>query len=573
MTEQQPSDQTEYLEAGGGAPLSSGPTDRRSRRSAWLVGGGVVGVLAIGAGAWAALSFFQQGAQPAEALPSSTIAYVSIDLDPSGGQKIDAFRTLDKFPAFKDKIDIHSADDVRRKIGEELISSTGCNLTFDADIDPWLGDRAAVAAVDLGSTDPVQVVVIQSKDDAKADAGIHELLNCGDSPMTDVGYDVHNGWAVMAQSQDLADQVVAATDRGSLADDATYQKWTKAVGDAGVVNMYAAPAAGDYLASRLAQLQGSFAGLGILGDLGQTTNETVPGAMPSSDATAASTPSTSTVTSAYHANLAVAQADSSGLDGVLKNFQGAAATIRFTGDGFELATASDPALSQSNLTTDQGGAVVSRLPDDTAAAFGLGLKQGWVLQLANRVAAYSGGSDTGQDLLDQLAQESGLDLPADVETLAGTSSAVSLSKTFDYEAAVQSADGSGVPVAFTVRGDAAAIEKVVAKLRAQHSSSVTAVDSDSSGDLVAIGPTAAYRQQILAGGHLGDTDAFRSVIPDAGHASMVLYVNIDDLEHAIAQASGDDKVVVDNVAPLQAFGFSSWMDGDVARTSLKISTN
>ena len=91
------------------------PQAAASRRTTWLVGGGVVGVLALGAGAWAAVSFFQQGAQPAEALPSTTVAYVSVDLDPSGSQKIDAFRTLNKFPAFKDKVGIHSVDDVRHE--------------------------------------------------------------------------------------------------------------------------------------------------------------------------------------------------------------------------------------------------------------------------------------------------------------------------------------------------------------------------------------------------------------------------------------------------------------------------
>ena len=112
-------------------------------------------MLAVGAGAWAAVSFFQQGAQPAEALPSTTVAYASVDLDPSGSQKIDAFRTLDKFPAFKDQVDIHSVDDVRQKLGDELIKSLGCDgLTFADDIDPWLGNRAAVAAVDLGNPEP-----------------------------------------------------------------------------------------------------------------------------------------------------------------------------------------------------------------------------------------------------------------------------------------------------------------------------------------------------------------------------------------------------------------------------------
>jgi hypothetical protein len=568
MSEQQPPSATpggtpEYLDYGSGAPIppeapAPQPEARRSRRTTMLVGGGVVGLLALGAGAWAALGFFQQGAQPAEALPASTIAYASIDLDPSGGQKIDAFRTLNKFPAFKDKVGIHSVDDVRRKIGEELISASGCDLSYDADIGPWLGDRAAVAAVDLGGSQPAPVLVIQATDDGKADSGMHTLLTCGDHPPTDVAYDVHNGWVIMGKTQDDVSKVETAAAQDSLADDPTYQRWTKAVGDAGVVNLYAAPAAGDYLASHLADLQGAFSPYGTEGF--------------STSTSAAS----NAVSSAYHAQAAAPRDAADPFGGVLKNFQGAAATIRFTGGGLELATAADPGLAQSGFASDQGGAVVSRLPADTAAAFGLGLKPGWVMTLADRFASYSGNGETGQDLLDQLSQESGLDLPADAETLLGTSSALSISKTFDYEAMVQSADGTGVPVAFTVRGDPAAIEKVLDKLRQKAGSdpsSVAALGSDSSGDLVAVGPTEAYRKEILAGGTLGSTAAFGSVVPEADRAGEVFYVNIDDLEQAISQAAGGDQSVTDNVSPLQALGFSTWTDADALHGSLKISTN
>ena len=255
---------------------------------------------------------------------------------------------------------------------------------------------------------------------------------------------------------------------------------------------------------------------------------------------------------------------------VLKSFQGAAATIRFTGDGLELATASDPGLSQGGSTSDQAGAVVQALPDDTAAAVGIGLEAGWVTQLADRFASVAG-SKTGHDLLDQLGQESGLDVPGDLETLLGSSTAVSISKDFDYEKAAMSDDGSGVPVAVTVKGDAAAIEKVLDKLRARDPGAAP-LGSDSSGDLVVVGPTAAYRQEILAGGHLGDSDAFRSVVPDADHAGVVVFVDLDALQKMIGQLAPGDQVS-DNLAPLQAFGFSGWLDDDVARTSLRISTD
>jgi hypothetical protein len=526
------------------------PAGRRSRRTTWLVGGGVVGLLVVGGGAWAAMSFFQQGSQPAEALPSTTIAYASVDLDPSGSQKIDAFKTLEKFPAFKDQIGIHSVDDVRKKLGDELIKGLGCDgLTFDEDIDPWLGNRAAIAAVDTGGAKPVPVSVVQVTD-GKAQDALKQLVACGDSH-DDVSYDVHDGWAVFAESQKTVDEVVSETDHASLADDSTYQRWTKAVGDSGVVNMYAAPAAGDYLADQLGDLEDAFGGLPFGGTEVQSATSSAQSA-------------------AYHSRLTVSH--DGALDRVLKDFQGAAATIRFTGDGLELATASDPALSQGGSTSDQGGAVVQGLPDDTAAALGIGLKQGWVTQIADRFASFSGGK-SGQELLDQLGQESGLELPGDVETLLGSSTALSISKDFDYEAAAMSDDGNGVPVAVTVKGDPAAIEKVLTKLRAQAHGAAATLGSDSSGDLVAIGPTAAYRQQILSGGHLGDTDAFRTVVPDAAHASLVLYVDLDNLDKVVSQVSAGDQEVAGNLKPLQAFGFSMWTDGDVARTSLKISTD
>ena len=556
MSDQQPPAGTpEYLDSAGGAWVPHGPgeapTDRRSRRTTWLVGGGVVGLLALGAGAWAALSFFQQGSQPAEALPSTTVAYASVDLDPSGSQKIDAFRTLNKFPAFQDKVGIHSVDDVRQKLGDELIKSLGCDgLTFGHDIDPWLGNRAAVAAVDLGRPNPEPVSVVQVTDDGKAEDALKKLVTCSGS-QSDVFYAVHDGWAVFAGSQQTVDQVVSDTDHASLADDATYQKWTKATGDSGVVTLYAAPAAGDYLAHQLGGLESDLGGLGIPTD---------PSQLGASSRYATS--------SAYHSTLTT---DASGLDRVLKDFQGAAATIRFTGNGLELATVSDPSLSQSSLASDQGGAVVQNLPDDTAAAIGIGLQSGWLADFADRIAQYSGDGD-GQHLLDKLGAESGLDLPGDVETLLGSSTAISISKDFDFEAASMSKDGTGVPVAVTVKGDPAAIDKVLQKIRAQDPGTA-ALDTDASGDLVAMGPTPAYRQEVLAGGHLGDSEAFRGVIPDAGDAGVVVFVDFNDLDKLVSQLASGDQQVVDNLAPLSALGFSSWMDGDVARMSLKVSTD
>jgi hypothetical protein len=63
------------------------------------------------------------------------------------------------------------------------------------------------------------------------------------------------------------------------------------------------------------------------------------------------------------------------------------------------------------------------------------------------------------------------------------------------------------------------------------------------------------------------------VIPDAADAGIVVYVDVDGLDKVISQLAGGDQQVDDNLAPLKALGFSSWMDGDVARMSLKVSTD
>jgi hypothetical protein len=557
MSENQPPSGTpEYLEHTGGSPISTesappgeGSPSRRSRRG-WWIGGGVVALLGVGAGAWAALGFFQQGQQPAEALPSSTVAYVSIDLDPAGGQKIDAFRTLNKFPAFKDEVGVDSVDELRHKIGEQLVGAADCpGLDYDRDIDPWLGDRMAVAAVELGGDpDPQVVAVLQVKDEGQARDGIKKLNACDDSGEEPaVGF--HDGWAVFAQTQQNVDAVLAATDKGTLADDATYQKWTEAVGEAGVVNAYASPEAGRALARQLGGL--------------------LSGGMPTLGATS--------VQSAMPASYTLTTADGVGDDPfskALSSFKGGAATLRFTSDGLEFAAAADGGTPQlAEVTGNTGGTLVQRLPDDTAAAAGVSLPKGWLDRQLDQMSTMFGGMGmTKDDVVRELSQETGLDVPADIETLLGSGISISIGHDFDFEAAENSDDGSGLPIAATIKGDPQAIEQVLDKIRAR-AGGLAFLDSDTKAGLVAVGPSADYRQQVLDGGDLGDNATFTSAVPDAGDASSLFYVNVDALEPSITKAAAGDQETIDNVKPLQSVGLSSWNDDGVIRFSFKVSTN
>jgi hypothetical protein len=241
----------EYLD--GSSPAEAAPENDNKKRLIAL-GAIVAGGAVVAGGAWAATSFFATGAQPAEALPASTIAYLSVDLDPSGGQKIEAIRTLRKFPAFTDEIDLETDDDLRERLFEEVTSSGECEgLDYAEDVKPWLGSRAAVAAVDLGEEQPAAVGVVQVTDSGKADEGMATLAEAcgggaeGETDAETGGWVVDGDWMVIAETEEVAQQVVDATDDGALAADSAFERWTGEAGDDGFMSVYVAKAAAKYL--------------------------------------------------------------------------------------------------------------------------------------------------------------------------------------------------------------------------------------------------------------------------------------------------------------------------------------
>ena len=174
----------EYLEAGGGSPLTPAADPRRRwrrrspTRSADRAAASPRWPL-VGVGAWAAANFFATGAQPSEALPAATIGYASIDLDPSGGQKIEALRTLNKFPAFKEELGLDADDDIRQALFEELDLPEDCKIFYAEDIEPWLGERVAVAAVDPGRRPRRSSSSSRSRTPTPPRPGLSKVRDCG----------------------------------------------------------------------------------------------------------------------------------------------------------------------------------------------------------------------------------------------------------------------------------------------------------------------------------------------------------------------------------------------------------
>jgi hypothetical protein len=573
-----PSGPAEYLDSGSGRPFEPDRSGGRGGlKKGLLVGGGVVGLAAVGVGAWAAVSFFATGPQPAEALPDGTLAYLSVDLDPSGGQKIEALRTLNKFPAFEDEVGIDTDDDIREALFDEIQGELDCEgLDFEDDVEPWLGDRAAVAAVaavDSGGETPDPVFVLQVKDAEAAEKGLDAFKDCAGEE--EGGWSIEGDWAVIAQTDKIAEQVSEDAAKASLADDEDFQKWVGEAGDSGIVTMYAGPALGDYLAENADELFGF--PFGALTGVGSTDCAISEPVVPPGEESVPGDGADGFDSCDYEDDIAPAESPiSDELEKTLKDFKGMAGVLRFDDGSVELEFASDGDVAGSNLlASDAGGDTISSLPEDTAAAIGVGFSEGWFRDLLEIYAPYLGPGEDLDTLLDEIETDTGLVLPDDVETLFGDSAALALGADFDPEAIFESSDGSDVPIALKVDGDPEEIEDVLEKLRDQFPSDETLVfDTDSEGDTIVIGPNEDFRKEVLDKGGLGDNDVFKDVVREVDDASVVLFVNINQLEDLIEEGMGEfDQDFVDNVKPVSGFGISGYVDDDVAHSVLRLTTD
>ena len=150
--------------------LASEP-EQPTKRAPWgLVGAAGVLVLAlVGGVTYAVGALSGGGSQPADALPSGAFAAVTLDLDPSAGQKLDGFRFLRKFPALRDKVP--ATGDLREVMFDAVADDAGWgSVDYDSEVAPWLGKRIGVAlyAPASGSTDggpqPTVAVALQVSD-------------------------------------------------------------------------------------------------------------------------------------------------------------------------------------------------------------------------------------------------------------------------------------------------------------------------------------------------------------------------------------------------------------------------
>jgi Protein of unknown function (DUF3352) len=540
----------EYL--GSGAPGGEESAPKR-----WSVlGAAALGVAAVVAlGGWGAYSFLSGGgAQPAAVLPAGTVAYASLDLDPSASQKIEAFKILKKFPGLQKELGLNTSDDLRRLFFEQVKEDGGCEgLDYAADIEPWIGERMAVAAVpdDKPGFD-VPVFALQVSDRDAARAGIEAFADC-------VGIDEGFGFAftgdyvLVTGSEARAKAVAADAEAGSLADDAGFQDWTGQIGDQGIITMYAAPGAPGYL-----------------GDL---QDEQIQRSYEGDD-------SAELMAESEHAD-----GTSDEWRSVYADFTGMAFTVRFDDGSVEAEFAAQGLPAGISSADGNAGPDLATLPASTGAALTIGLPDGWLDSWLETIAGFMGSGESVDEMLADAEADTGLELPEDIETLLGDGVGFSFDADADLETLFDAPDLTQVPAGLRVAGDPDAIMPVVDKIRAWVGPEADDVVVEPGDGVVGFGLNPAYVEKLVGDGSLGDEAAFQKVLPHADEATSALYVNFDagsGWAEQIAdvfevgdlggegQKGGD---VSDNVAPLDALGASTWVDGATQRGLLRLTTD
>jgi uncharacterized protein DUF3352 len=546
MSDEQPVEPTVPLERPGDVETVGPQTGSRGSRRATVVTAVAVAVAAVlGGGAYAAYSFLNGGGpQPADVLPASTVAVVSVDLDPSAGQKIAAIKSIRRFPALKKSLGLQADDDLREYVFDKLTAGSQCSQDFDKDVKPWLGKRAAFAGVDLGGSTPVPVIALQISDPAKARNGFDAIVRC--AKPDDFAFVVGHDYLIASDSAAHARAVLAKGKQKPLADDAAYRKWTGEAGDAGVVSFYVAKSAAGYADKLLGQFSDGLAE-GLLGDSSDGSGSSAGGGLGSNPFASAKE--------------------------ALKGFEGLGGTIRFSGGGMELSLAAGGLTKVSD--SPSVGDEVGDLPGDTAVALGFGVGKDYAKGLVDQLGT------EGDDLSHEAEDQAGLDLPGDLQTLLGT--AVTLSLGGKAPASLDDLKGpEDLPVGLVIHGDADRIRAIIAKIEDHLGKSLAdfSVNVDDSGGKVAIGPGDYAGDELLKHGSLGHQGSFTDAVPDADKAGAILYLDfdskwrdlvVDAVTHEEGSSSGHE--LDENTRPLRSLGISSWLDGGVTHALVRLTTD
>ena len=463
-------------------------------------------------------------------LPASTFALVTVDLNPSGGQKVEAIKTLRKFPSFRDQVGLKPDSDpleaaLRRGPEGRRAARTS---TTSATSSPGSASASASAAW-RSTARRSRSAALQVSDADNARTGFPRLAKCLE--LSDYGWTLTDDYIVISDSTALAKQIVAAGKKSPLSENADFQKWTDEAGGAGIMNAYVGRKAVDVMSEELSSGSGDLGGL-VDGPGGSDEEQLAD------------------ILAGY------------------KDFKGAGAVLRFADGGIELSAAGSG--GKATRTTSTVADHVSAMPADTALLLAFAVPSGAFKALEDADPNGSGSEFLGSML--------GLDFPKDLQTLLGKSISISLGGDAPDDLTSIN-EPSDVSVGALIHGDSAGIDAVIAKLEKALGGSLAdlQVVKKSEDGKVVLASNEQYADQLLGTGKLSDDAGFKDAVPHADDAQVVGYVDFDGewgkavLKTIRDEGGADDKEVADNLAVLRALGISAWTDGDVSHGLVRLS--
>lgn len=589
--------------------LTPVPAEKR-KRGVVLATVGVLVAGTLGAGAWAATQFLGGGGpQPASALPANTLVVATLDLDPSLGLKVAARDFIGKFPGLKGGGG--GSGDVRETVWNWLDLGCGQKVDFD-DIEPWLGDRAAIAAVPRGKRIET-VVVVEVTDQEKARAGVTALGKClghEDSEHPDEPESAFVGdYLVATDAKGFAAEVAASARKAALADSPAYRDSVDRAGGAGVLTAYLAKEGPARFIDQMMRIEEEFEEeihveaeteleaepeleeaienlascrrdetrckdlvsaefcedeqecIAMFGPKSSRA-EGEPGVEGSDDAEA---PFGSCASEKECQEMELDDEfedvdEDEWLEQVrapYKDFQGAAATLRFE-DGDLVGHVATKGLKGSGMFTplplSDGNrpAAAGVLPQDAGAVLSSGLAPGWP---RNSFAALLGFTTPPGTMMAGPEDK----LVKDVEAMFGDSASIVLGRDVDPSKLAPRAMAKA-EVGLRIVGDPGKVAPLL-RTYAGKERDLKGLHIVKGDGVVAAGFNEAYVGRLAGAGTLGDVDRFRDAVPDEEGASTVMYADLaSPVGLGILAEMFDERA--DRLEALDTFGYSEKKDDD-----------
>ena len=526
-----------------------GDTDQSSKRGGksflpWLIG--LVVVALIGGGVFAVQAAMSSDPdQPASVLPASAIMYGRLDVDPSAGQKIQALRLLNKFPAFRDSVDLPDINaDLREKMFDAVKGDSPelADLDYDADVAPWLGNRIGFAMIPGDDdADPNALLAMQVTDTDKAKTGLTKLLETGDGTG---GFVITDGYALIAETTELAQQYADEAAKSALSDNDDFTASMNDLGDQGIASFWVSEDAYALLADATSGMADGITGGmadGMASGLTGVTGETAPGSLSSME--------------------------DLGLLGGSQAF-----AVRFGDRYLEIASAQqrgDLGLTPSTTTNP-----AAKLPESTLFEFSLANGKETIDNAWAKLSELASASDsTFTRDIRRFEKQTGLSILDDIGTLLGDGFTFAVDNQ-DFSSLEDPADlRIGALLDTDVDAAQGILDTLLANVPDSAGFNLTRVESDG---LLAVSTNEDYASE-MSTGSLGDTEAYKLAVLDGSTASSTMFFNFDLLEGStldLLEQQGVTQEVIDNLTALQAFGVSSNVDGDgVTHAALRVVVN